>query len=68
MPAKSIEWWHQNYEVNPKYPDSADFRKALDDWKAESDLAKASAKKAKDLPPVVEVKDATDVDGNPLPF
>ena len=69
MPAKSIEWWHQNYEVNPKYPDSIEFRKALDDWKAESDLAKASAKKAKEAPAKVEVSGTdTDADGNPLPF
>lgn len=68
LPAKSIEWWHQNYEVNPKYPDSQEFRNALDDWKAEHELNKSKTKKAKDDVPTCEVKDATDADGNPLPF
>lgn len=66
IPAKAVEWWYQNFEVNPKYPDSREFRKALDDWKAEHELNKTKTKKG-DVPPY-EPKNETDADGNPVPF
>jgi hypothetical protein len=67
IPAKAVEWWYQNFEVNPKYPDSKEFRNALDDWKAEHELNKSKIKN--DRIPVDETgRGAPDDDGNPVPF